>query len=91
MNQYLHKALKRIPLHATAFCGAVATAGFVMWAKGVHHFYLIPAVEGVMFAFGKEALENVTISQVWIEFWVDSLAQAAGSLLGVFVLWLAVR
>lgn len=89
MNVYLLKGLKRIPLHATAFCGFVGTASFVLWAHGTAHYLLIPGLLGVLAAFGKELIEQVTVGQVWVEFWVDSLAQASGALLGVVCMWFA--
>jgi hypothetical protein len=87
---YVRKALRRIPLHAFAYAGPAGTLGFVLWARGQTHYLLIPAVVGTIAAFGKELIENFTIGQVWSEFWIDSLAQTAGTFLGLAAMKLVV-
>ena len=87
MNPYLRKGLRRIPLHSLAFAGFTGTASFLWWAAGWHHYLLVPGLLGVAAAFWKELIEQVTVNQVWVEFWVDSLAQAVGAVLGVLAVW----
>jgi hypothetical protein len=87
---YVRKAIRRIPLHAFAYAGPVGTLSFVLWATGHSHYLVIPGVLGVLAAFGKELLENLTITQIWPEFWIDSLAQTAGTVLGLLAMKLVV-
>lgn len=87
MNPYLRKGLKRIPLHAFAYAGFTGTAAYLWWSAGWHHYLLIPGVLGVLAAFGKELVEQFTVNQVWVEFWVDSFSQSAGAGLGVLAVW----
>lgn len=87
MNVYLRKGLRRIPLHSLAFAGITGTASFLWWSAGWAHYLLIPGLAGVAAAFIKEGIEQFTVGQVWVEFWVDSLAQAGGAGLGVLAVW----
>jgi hypothetical protein len=69
-----------------AFAGHVGIISYILWASGYHHFYLLPGILGTAAAFLKEGIENLTITQVWPEFWIDSLAQTAGTILGLLAM-----
>ena len=84
MNSYVGKGIRRIPLHVLAYAGITGTAAYSLQAfTHMAHPYALAGLWGVGAAFLKELIEQVTVSQVWAEFWVDSLAQAGGAVLGV--------